>query len=223
MTPRALVLDFGGVITRTVFETQPENEQALGLAPGTLAWRGPFDPAGDALWRSMLAGAISERDYYRARAQETGRLVNEAWTTPAEFLRRVRGADPASAIRPEALAAIGAAKRGGARLAILSNELDLFYGPGFRQELPFLREFDLIVDATYTGILKPEPRAYALVSDGLGLPAACCVFVDDQERNIEGARAAGMDAVHFDVIRPAEGFRRALARLGLETESEHHA
>jgi len=223
MGPRALVLDFGGVITRTVFETQPENERALGLPPGTLAWRGPFDPAGDALWRSMRAGAISERDYYRVRSQETGRLVNEEWTTPAEFLRRVRGADPSAVIRPEALAAVGAAKQGGARLAILSNELDLFYGPELRTQLPFLRGFDLVVDATYTGILKPDPRAYALVADGLGLPAGSCVFVDDQERNIEGARAAGMDAVHFDVTRPAESFRMALARLGLKTESEHHA
>jgi putative hydrolase of the HAD superfamily len=222
MTPRALVLDFGGVITRTVFETQAENERALGLPPGTLAWRGPFDLAGDALWRSMLAGTISERDYYRMRAQETGRFVNEQWSSPAEFLRRIRGADPAAAIRPEALAAIGAAKRGGARLAILSNELDLFYGPELRAQLPFLRYFDLIVDATYTCILKPDPRAYVLVTEGLALAASHCVFVDDQERNVAGARAAGMDAVHFDVTRPAEGFRRALARLGLPTE-EHHA
>jgi putative hydrolase of the HAD superfamily len=223
MTPHALVLDFGGVITRTVFETQPENERALRLPAGTLDWRGPFDPAGDALWRSMLAGAISERDYYRARAEETGRLVNETWSTPAEFLRRTRGADPASAIRSEALAAIDAAKRGGVRLALLSNELDLFYGPGFRAQLPFLSDFNLIVDATYTGILKPDRRAYALVTDGLGLPAERCLFVDDQERNTAGARAAGMEAVLFDVTRPAEGFRIALARLGLKTESENHA
>lgn len=223
MPPRALILDFGGVITRTVFETQAENERALGLPPGTLTWRGPFDPSGDALWRSMQAGAITERDYYRARARETGRLVNEAWTTPAELLRRIRRADPASAIRPEALAAVGAAKRGGVALAILSNELDLFYGSEFRAQLPFLRDFDLIVDATYTGILKPDPRAYALVCDGLALPAGRCVFVDDQERNVAGAAHAGLDAVHFDVTRPAEGFAAALARLGLQMENEHHA
>jgi hypothetical protein len=31
VSARAFVLDFGGVITRTVFETQAENERALGL------------------------------------------------------------------------------------------------------------------------------------------------------------------------------------------------
>jgi hypothetical protein len=62
MAADALVLDFGGVISRTVFETHRENERALGLAPGTLRWMGPFDPDSDPLWRSMQAGEVSERD-----------------------------------------------------------------------------------------------------------------------------------------------------------------
>ena len=211
----ALVLDFGGVITRTLFETQDENERALGLAPGSLTWRGPFDPDGDALWRSMQAGEITERDYYMARAQETGRLVQETWTTLPQFLRRIRGANPVSAIRPEALTAIATAKRHGVKLAILSNELDLFYGQDFRQKLPFLRDFDLIVDATYTGILKPDPRAYALVTNDLTLPAHACLFVDDQIKNVRGAINAGLRAVHFDVTRPADSYRAALAQLAI--------
>ena len=55
MKPQALVLDFGGVISRMLFETHPLTEAALGLAPGTLRWRGPFDPAHDPLWRAMQA------------------------------------------------------------------------------------------------------------------------------------------------------------------------
>jgi len=41
--PKALVLDFGGVISRMLFETHELSEQALGLPRGTLTWRGPFD------------------------------------------------------------------------------------------------------------------------------------------------------------------------------------
>ena len=72
MTPQALVLDFGGVISRTLFETHALSEAALGLPPGTLAWRGPFDPDTDALWRDMQAERISERDYWLARTREVG-------------------------------------------------------------------------------------------------------------------------------------------------------
>ena len=73
-----------------------------------------------------------------------------------------------------------------------------------------------IVDATYTGILKPDRRAYQAVADALGAPIERCLMVDDQPRNIDGALAAGMQAEWFDVTRPAETYARVLARLGIE-------
>jgi putative hydrolase of the HAD superfamily len=215
VTAKALVLDFGGVVSRTLFETHDVTERALGLAPGALAWRGPFDPASDPLWREMQAGRMSERDYWLARAREVGALVGEEWTRMETFVRRARGADPASAIRPEAVAAVQAARAAGRRLAVLSNELDLFYGADFRARLPLLEAFEVIVDATYSGILKPDPRAYAAVSEALGLAAGDCLFVDDQARNVVGAQAAGMQALLFDVTRPAASYREALRQLGV--------
>lgn len=212
---QALVLDFGGVVTRTLFETHALTEQALGLKPGTLQWRGPFDPDSDPLWRSMQADEISERDYWRTRTKEVGRLIGEDWQAMETFVRRARGAEPEKVVRPEADRAIRAAHAAGVRLAILSNELDLFYGADFRPRLPLLGLFEVIVDATYTGILKPDPRAYGFVTDALGLPAGACVFVDDQLRNVEGGRAAGMRTVHFDVARPARSYAEALGHFDL--------
>jgi putative hydrolase of the HAD superfamily len=220
---RALVLDFGGVITRTLFETHATTERALGLAPGTLTWRGPFAPETDAPWREMQAGRISERDYWLARTREVGRLVGEQWDRMEQFVTRARGADPEAVIRPEAVAAIDAAAAAGCRLAILSNELDLFYGAGFRARLPLLARFDAIVDATHTGILKPDARAYAAAAEALGVAAPDCVFVDDQPRNVEGALRAGMQAVHFDVTQPAASYRHALALLGIDDAAPSEA
>jgi putative hydrolase of the HAD superfamily len=216
---RALILDFGGVISRTLFETHADSERALGLPAGTLTWRGPFDPANDALWRSMQAGEISERDYWLARSREVGRLVGEDWDSMETFVRRARGADPAAVIRPETQAAILAAKAAGVKLAVLSNELDLFYGSGFRERLPLLALFDVIVDATHTGVLKPDPRAYLGCLDALGLAAQHCVFVDDQPRNVAGAQALGLSTVLFDVRDPRGSCGEALARFGLELPS----
>ena len=210
-----MVLDFGGVISRTLFETHALSEAALGLAPGTLTWRGPFDPAHDALWRDMQADRISERDYWHARTREVGRLLGEEWHSMETFVQRARGADVAAVIRPEAVAAIQAAKAAGCALAILSNELDLFYGAGFRERLPLLGLFDVLVDASHTQILKPDPRAYQLCEQQLGLPASACVFVDDQQRNVDGALRVGWQALHFDVQQPAASFAEALALLGV--------
>jgi putative hydrolase of the HAD superfamily len=220
---KALVLDFGGVISRTVFETHADNEAALGLSPGTLTWRGPFDAAGDPLWCDMQAGKISERDYWFTRAAETGKLVGETWASLPEFLQRIRGDNPSAMIRPEFLAALKMAKSWGGKLAILSNELDLFYGAGFREKLPFLTDFDLIVDATYTKILKPARRSYAAITEGLGLAARDCVFVDDQLKNIKGAQSFGMNTVHFDVTRPAASYAKALALLNTVNAEPVHA
>ncbi|MGS5085597.1 HAD family hydrolase [Hydrogenophaga sp. A37] len=214
-TAQALVLDFGGVISRMLFETHPLTEQALGLPPGTLTWKGPFDPSTDPLWQAMQADQLSERDYWMARTREVGRLVGEEWDSMETFVQRARGADVEAVIRPEAVATIEAAKAAGKRLAILSNELDLFYGADFRSRLPLLQHFELIVDATYTGILKPDPRAYAAVTEALGLPASACVFVDDQKRNADGGVKAGMQVVHFDVLQPAASFAKARELLGL--------
>jgi putative hydrolase of the HAD superfamily len=210
---RALVLDFGGVISKTLFETHALSEAALGLPGGTLAWQGPFDPDGDEAWRAMQAGEMTERDYWALRMRETGALIGETWSEFPEFVGRLRGADPQAVIRPEALDAIARAKAFSFKLAILSNELDLFYGKDFRSKLPFLADFDLIVDATYTGILKPDPRAFNFVTDGLDMAAKDCVFVDDQPKNLGGAVSVGMPYVHFDVTRPGESYARGLDML----------
>ena len=212
---KALILDFGGVVTRTLFETHADTEQALGLPPGTLTWRGPFDVASDPLWAQMQRREITERDYWMTRTAEVGRMVGEDWRDMQTFVQRARGADPELVLRPEARTAILRAKAAGCKLAILSNELDLFYGVNFRKRFPLIELFDVIVDATYTGILKPDPRAYEAVIEAVGLPRTDCVFVDDQLKNIEGANAVGLPNVHFDVLDPADSYATALTMLGL--------
>lgn len=220
---RALILDFGGVVTRTLFETHDLTEKALGLKAGSLTWRGPFDPASDALWVSMQNQEITERDYWMTRTQEVGQLAGKHWTSMMEFVQAARGAEAELVLRPEARFAIETAKANGFKLAILSNELDLFYGVEFRKRFPLIDLFDVIVDATYTKILKPDARAYQLCLDELGLPANACVFVDDQKKNVDGARAMHVPTVHFDVTNPAKSYAGALALLGLNMKELSHA
>jgi len=213
---KALVLDFGGVISKTLFETHALTEAAIGLPPNSLSWRGPFAIETDPLWASMLRGEISEREYWLARSREVGRLVGEDWRDMETFVKRARGADPVAVIRPEADRAIRIVAEAGFKLAILSNELDLFYGAEFRIRVPLLARFQAIIDATHTKILKPDPRAYRTVLEALSLDAASCVFVDDQQRNIDGAIACGLQTVLFDVRDPRSSYSAALRPLGLE-------
>jgi putative hydrolase of the HAD superfamily len=199
---KALIFDFGGVISQTLFETHDATEDALGLAPGTLTWRGPFAPESDPLWQRMQADEISERDYWLGRSQEVGRLLGEDWSDMKTLVQRARGAEPDRIVRPQVAQLVHEARAKGLRLAILSNELDMFYGSELRQKLSLLNQFELIVDATHTGILKPDPRAYQACLEGLRLGAAQCLMIDDQDRNIRGAQALGLPCVLFNVLDP---------------------
>jgi putative hydrolase of the HAD superfamily len=212
---KALVLDFGGVISRTLFETHHLSEVALGLPPGTLTWRGPFSPETDSLWQDMQADRITERAYWMERTRSVGNLLGEDWKDMQTFVKRARGSDVEAVIRPEATSVIHQAKAAGCKLAVLSNELDLFYGASFRDRLPLLQMFDVIIDATYTGILKPDPRAYNMCSEALGVLPSDCVFVDDQSRNVVGANQVGWQTVHFDVTQPANSYQMVLKVLGI--------
>jgi putative hydrolase of the HAD superfamily len=103
-------------------------------------------------------------------------------------------------------------------VGILSNELELFYGSDMLARLDVLAEAWMIVDASKTGILKPDPRAYAQATEGLDLPSQEVLFVDDQFRNIAGAMKAGLQTQYFD-LRDIPGSLAAIAsRLQLPIE-----
>lgn len=203
-----LLLDFGGVISKTLFECLDETERQFGLAPGSLGWRGPLDPASDPLWRAMLADEISERDYWRRRTDELGALIGRPLEVK-DLIGATRGDDPNKAVRPEALATVRKAKAAGCRVGVLSNELELFYGSEAMSRLAILEDIDCLVDCSWSDVLKPAPEAYVRALRDMGTDASRTVFVDDQPRNVAGARDVGMIAVAFDVRDPRGSFRAA--------------
>ncbi len=57
--------------------------------------------------------------------------------------------------------------------------------------------FDDIVLSFQIRMVKPDPRAYELTAGRLGEQINECVFIDDSPSNCEGARAVGMQAIHY--------------------------
>ena len=51
--------------------------------------------------------------------------------------------------------------------------------------------------AQLTGFSRPAVRRFLITLERLGLPGSSCLFVDDVDRNCEGAEALGITAVHF--------------------------
>jgi 2-haloacid dehalogenase len=67
-----------------------------------------------------------------------------------------------------------------------------------RTHYDFLSEFDRDFVSGHMAVIKPDPRIYAMVEEGSGVPPSRLLFTDDREDNIAAARARGWQAHHFD-------------------------
>lgn len=215
-----LLLDVGAVVVRTPFEMHRLAEVRYGLAPGSLGWMGPYDPSSDPLWRSMQAGQLSELDYWHRRAEETERRAGRRGGL-RDYMAICFGGPQSEFVRPEAEALVADARAVGLSIGILSNETELMQGRAWIERVDVFRSVDALVDASVTGIMKPDPAAYGLALDALGLPANRVLFVDDQPKNVAGAKAVGIAAVRFDPTDVPRSFALVRHRLGLDPAELH--
>lgn len=186
MTARALLLDIGGVVIRTPFE----------LMDDTVSGGGRLPRGDDPRWAQVLAGELSEREYWRLRAHEAG--ASDARALIAPLFERPEE----DVVRSQVRQLMRDCTRRGLRVGLLTNDLVAFHGAQWAQRMRVFGEADVLVDGSCTGVLKPRPEAFAMALEALDVPAAATVFVDDQPVNVDGARAAGLQALLFDVAAP---------------------
>ena len=65
------------------------------------------------------------------------------------------------------------------------------------QRFPFLSVPRGVTVSGLVGVIKPDREIFDLHARTFGLDCAATVFIDDSEKNVEGARAAGWQALHF--------------------------
>ncbi|MEA2210147.1 MAG: putative hydrolase of the superfamily [Solirubrobacteraceae bacterium] len=177
-----LLVDWGGVMTTSVFDTFRAFCEREGLSPETVGRRFRHDPASRELLIGLETGALSEEDFEPRFAA----LLE----VPAEGLidRLFAGGGP----EPVMLEAVGRARQAGVRTGLISNSWGTRrYDRALLQEL-----FDGVVLSGEEGIRKPTPEIYRLGAQRLGLAPEQCVFVDDLPFNLEPARELGMTTVH---------------------------
>jgi 2-haloacid dehalogenase len=89
---------------------------------------------------------------------------------------------------------------------------DLWWRAPPHKRHPFIGAFRDYVVSGHVGCWKPDTAIYDLVCRTGGFAARDAVFIDDVLKNVEGARAAGLSAIHH---RSAEETVAALRALGL--------
>jgi len=66
-----------------------------------------------------------------------------------------------------------------------------------REMFPFLKVPRGVTVSGEIGMIKPDREIYDRHVQNFDLDPAACLFIDDSEKNVEGAIAAGWQAVHF--------------------------
>jgi putative hydrolase of the HAD superfamily len=184
VTIRAVLFDFGGVLSTSPFEAFERYERDRGLPPGFLRSVNATDPDANA-WARL------------ERAELDLDAFDEAFAIESEALgHRVPGADVlallAGDVRPEMIEAV---RRCGEhhRTALLTNNvLGTMDDPRIGELLAL---FDVVVESSVVGVRKPEPAFYELACERLGIDPTEAVFLDDLGINLKPARAMGMATI----------------------------
>ena len=193
MTHRAVISDFGGVLTTPLIEEFAAYQEHSGIPMEDLgrALQSAAERGGEHPLFALERGEISEAEFGRRLERELGNGMRLTGFRDIYFEH----------LRPNRrMIDYMAELRGrGLRMALLTNNVRE-WEPLWRAKLPELDDvFEVVVDSAFVGMRKPEPAIYELTLERLGggLTGSDCVFVDDLEPNCETARSLGMTAVQY--------------------------
>ncbi len=90
--------------------------------------------------------------------------------------------------------------RSGLLTNVMPGMLDKLLEVGKVPSLPY----DVIVDSSKVGMIKPEPQIYNYAAEQAGVPIDEILLVDDTQTNLVAAEKQGLRVVWFDYARPEE-------------------
>jgi epoxide hydrolase-like predicted phosphatase len=197
--PAVLLLDFGGVMTTSVWDSFAAYCRGEGLAEDAVKRLFREDPEALADLRGLETGALSEEEFEARFGRRLG-LRDHEHLIDSMF----SGMAPVDSMIEAARRARGA----GIATGLLSNSWSTAH---YDREL-LATLFDDVVISAEVGLHKPQPEIFRLAAERLGASPTACVFVDDLRENCVGAEAVGMTAVlHREPWRRSRGSRSCSA------------
>ena len=189
MNIRAVYFDLGGVIVRTEYQAPRQHlAERLGMEYEDLVKR-VFENESS---RQASIGQLSEDEHWAA--------VMRKLRLPESETQAVREAFFAGDIVDYALLDFMRGLRKKYKVGLISNAWS-----GLRPWIisrKFEDAFDAMIISAEVGVMKPDARIFQIALEKLGVSPSESVFLDDFPENVVGARAIGMQAIHF--IQPEQ-------------------
>ncbi|MGW6056324.1 HAD family hydrolase [Streptomyces sp. NPDC055189] len=185
--PRAVLTDFGGVLTTSVLDSFRSYSARVSEDPLLIERLFRKDTEASALLVEHECGRMSEADFERGIAE---RLREQGVDVEPAGLVAAIGAG----LRPDEkmLAALAGLRAEGIPVAIVSNALGDDCYQGYDMEALA----DVVVISSEIGSRKPGRRIYQTACDRLGVEPSACVMIDDLEHNLSGAARLGIRGLH---------------------------
>ncbi len=198
---KAVMFDYGGVVTN---ETYAEIEKITSDMLG-VNLNGIRKKIGESLSK-FESGTISEQDFWQELTDKKTNLprdlFHDFWIR--EYFKRVK-------IHENVLQLVDELKKNGYKVGLISNTI-----------MPHVREirkrggykrFDPVILSCEVGFRKPKREIYEIALKKLGLKPEECVFVDDLQENVEGAKTVGIKAFLFEGVKQ---FKKDLLSCGVK-------
>jgi putative hydrolase of the HAD superfamily len=188
----AVIWDFAGVLTNPVMDKLEQMAHSMGLPGDAIrhALMGDYGGEGSSHpWHQLERGEIDLARY--------GELSKERFAALGltGFEQRIASGFSSAGANESMLDLVRRVRRAGVRTAILSNNIAEFRSH-WKALIDADNIVDIVIDSSEVGVRKPERAIYELTLDRLGVTAGRAVFLDDLEANVEGARNAGLHAIH---------------------------
>jgi putative hydrolase of the HAD superfamily len=207
---KAVISDFGGVLTTPLIQSFMAFQNETGISTETLgkAMQAAAKANGENPLFEMERGEITEVAFLEQLTDTLEPLLGHRPEMHRFKEIYFEALDP----NPATIELMRELKAEGYRMAMLTNNVRE-WEPLWRSMLPVDEIFETVVDSGFVGCRKPESRIYELTLERIERPAEACLFVDDVLVNCEGARKAGLRAVHFrDNEQAIPEIRAALGR-----------
>lgn len=193
---RAVIWDFGGVVTSSPFEAFTRYERERGLPENFIRSVNATNPDTNA-WALFERSEIDAAKFDALFAAECAAKGHD-----------VRGADILALLsgdlRPKVVEALKTCKQN-FKVGCITNNVNTGSGAGMsstaekaRRVADVMALFDHVIESSKLGIRKPDPRIYALMCEAIDVDPRTCIYLDDLGINLKPARAMGMSTIKVE-------------------------
>jgi putative hydrolase of the HAD superfamily len=185
---RALLVDLDGVLRHFSTIKTREVERRYGMEPGRL-----WETA--SVWGRMQPALAGEVTHDQWMSTVVGELVFAAGGHERAVAAVAEWQADRGAVNAGLLDFIRSVRTAGLPVGIATNGTDVLAAD--LDALGLAGEVDVVVNSSEVGVHKPAKEFFVAACQAIRVPPPLVLFIDDDDRAVRGARAAGLSALRW--------------------------